>query len=393
MGGNGQRQFRFSPAYELVPFDRLSAAEQAKMAEWGRDPNGFGIVRPRCTEAGTIKAVSRDMALLLYSLHVAGTIPVVAVAGGDASLLDTVWKLVLDGVVEVDLDGRFVSGPAAATAQSDTRPLETIAALSHDAVLVAARIALGDPLAIARQLYSYNRRPMTPRWASALPTSGAVLRYANSASGTFDSFTTATLAQHWETKGAVDASSWISWWPRSAAQRHATNRSSVTYKVYVSPSLESLPSVWPTVVATLAEAGGPPFKLGASARGVLRPDKLVVYFPSRTRAEDFASVLATALVATPAQAVPFTRELAVGGLISMGMDPPADRPMLTQLGVSWRQWVCRRLASYLFASRGDIAPEAAARFALDRIALDGIDPTTWVPSDDVLRGFVAEGRS
>jgi hypothetical protein len=163
----------------------------------------------------------------------------------------------------------------------------------------------------------------------------------------------------------------------------------VTYKLYVSPKTETLPEVFPTIVDVLVDAGAPPFKIGASAAAILRPDKLVAYFTRRAAAEEVASALATKLGGSPAQPVPFTHELGADGLISLGIDPPSGRAMLTQVGASWRQWVCRRLASYVSAAQRAGRSRDADRFALERVALDGIDPSTWEPSEDAVRGFAA----
>ena len=47
---------------------------------------------------------------------------------------------------------------------------------------------------------------------------------------------------------------------------------------------------------------------------------------------------------------------------------------------SWRFWIAARLAEYLAASDANANDESRSRFALERLALDGVDTRTWVPA-------------
>jgi hypothetical protein len=379
--------FRANRAYELVPFDRLGARERAIVADLARDPEFFGVLRPRSGADGTIKAVSRNVALLVYALQTAGPIPRVAVAGGDDSIVDAVWKLTLDGVLEVERDGKFLSGPSALEHSQESRPETAVARVSLDALRLVAAVRDEESMALGDRLYRYNRRPLTPTWSATVRTPGDVLRFAGAGAATK---TAALLERHWKRRAADVDGTWISWWPRVASRNHRrVADSDVTHKLYVSPRTEALPDAFPHVVEALAEAGAPPFKIGASATGILRPDKLVIYFARRDAAHDVANEIATRLADVPAHAVPFTREVARDGLISAGMDPPSGRALVAHVGSSWRLWICRRLASYVATAQRSGSADAA-RFALDRIALDGVESSTWEPSEQALRGFAAE---
>jgi hypothetical protein len=84
----------------------------------------------------------------------------------------------------------------------------------------------------------------------------------------------------------------------------------------------------------------------------------------------------------PLHGVPFTAELAGGGLLSWGIDPPAEKQTVPWLErESWRLWVANRLASALLlaktSTKADIQPW---RFALERLRLEGVDTQTWAPS-------------
>jgi hypothetical protein len=49
-------------------------------------------------------------------------------------------------------------------------------------------------------------------------------------------------------------------------------------------------------------------------------------------------------------------------------------------------WLCQRLARYLVLARREAALTIPAwQYALDRLTLDGIDATTFVPTPDFIR--------
>jgi len=380
-----RRIFRANPAYTVVPFDRLSARDRATIADFTRDPEFFGILRPHADAAGTIKAVSRSVALLVYALQSPGTIPRQAVAGGDESIVDAVWRLTLDGVLEVERDGVFVSGADALAEGTAAESRGAVGRLSREALRLVACIEGEDALVLSDRLYHYNRRPLTPRWVDRIRTPGDALRFAGASA---NSHTAAALSRHWKTKAAGTGRYWLAWWPRVKSRNpRRSDDAMVTYKVYVSPTTETLPDVFPAVINVLVDAGAPMFKLGGTASAVLRPDKLVLYFARRDAAEDVAATLLTKLHGTPAHPVPFSHDMGGDGLISLGIDPPSERAMIAQVGASWRLWLCRRLASYVSTAQRAGRAHDAERFALERVALDGVDPSTWEPSEDAVRGF------
>jgi len=94
-------RLRANPAYELVLYDRLSPAEQQALAPLGNDPECYGILRPRENSNLSIKSVSQDTALLLYSLQTAGPLPgyVQRALGDDCEA--TIGKMLLDAILEV----------------------------------------------------------------------------------------------------------------------------------------------------------------------------------------------------------------------------------------------------------------------------------------------------
>ncbi|HEX3529434.1 MAG TPA: hypothetical protein VH988_20440 [Thermoanaerobaculia bacterium] len=390
---------RANPLYDLVLYDRLSAPERAALAELAKDPGFYGVLRRRdaaarsATSATSFKSVDRDTALLFLTLREPGTLPSYVRAQLGATAPRTVARLVADGVLEVAGGGGYLSGPAALShlteAVDRTAGTGRIAELSVAALRYGQALALSDPTLLSWRLYSYNRQPLTPRWQRLLPTPEALARHLGiDAGGAHRKL----LDSAWLPS---EMAGWMAWWARPRAggggESSARRPGGPTWKLYVSPRAEALAESFGAVLAALTAARALQFKVGSDAGGLLRPDKIVAYFPSYERLAAAADSVLARLDGAPAQGVPFTAEIGGGGLLSWGVDPPdAERSVLGGGRESWRVWVAHRLAWALVAGRGDISAGAAGaegaegyepwRFALERVRLEGIDTETWTPS-------------
>jgi hypothetical protein len=123
-------------------------------------------------------------------------------------------------------------------------------------------------------------------------------------------------------------------------------------------------------------------KAGADVYGLLRPDKIVVYFKTFTDLQETAERLLRGLSGCPGHGVPFSAQLAGGTLLTWGIDPPRDGHSVPWLErESWRVWVTNRLATSLVLARhsSDSGIEPW-RFAMQRLRLEGVDTQTWTPS-------------
>jgi hypothetical protein len=377
------RELRANPGYELVLYDRLPAAERAALAGLCNDPDFYGVLRPRAGAALGLKSVDRDTALLFLTLAEPGPLPAYARAALGAAAARTLAQLVADGVLEVASGGAFLSGAAALepapVAAGAPRPGSgRLAELSRAALRYGQALALDDPLRLAWRLYGYNRRPLTPRWRRLLPGAEAVERHLGIAPGGANR---RLLDQGWTRLDAVPG--WLSWRAHRAREERVGAAAGATYKLYVSPAPEALAAGFGNVLAALAAARAPQFKVGVDAWGLLRPDKIVAYFPSFERLGEAAGAVAERLGGAPAQGVPFTAEIAADGLLSWGVDPPAgDRGLLWGGRESWRLWLAHRLARALLAARAAASPPVGVEpwhFALERLRLEGVDTDSWTP--------------
>jgi hypothetical protein len=378
------RVFRANPTYELVLWDRLAPEERRALARLPDDPDFYGVLRPAAGSAlgaglGAglgVKAVDRETALLFLTLREPGGLPayvrtVLAEATGR-----TVARLVADGVLEIERDGAFVAGPAALGGGIEGGVGEgRLAKLSIAALQYGQALAIEDPLRLSFRLYGYNRRPLTPRWQRLLASAEAVRSHLGIAQGGAHR---PALDRAWRASPASAASeAWLSW--RTRQPERAASEGGATWKLYISPAPEALAESFGAVLDALAAGRAAQFKIGSGAAGLLRPDKIVAYFPDFERLAAAAEAVSSRLAGVPAQGVPFTSEIGGDGLLSWGMDPPAAERGAWGGRESWRLWLTHRLARALLAARGAEGADPV-RFALERVRLEGVDTATWTPA-------------
>lgn len=375
-----ERGFRANPSFELVLFDRLDPRERETLTELQKDPDFYGILRPRELAAALgVKSVDRETALLFLTLREPGSLPSYMQAMLGDGALRVVARLVADAILEVEEGGRFISGAPALALFGERRSGNgaggRLAEISLAALRYAQDLAEDDPLSLSFRLYGYNRRPLTPAWKRLLPKGESVLAWLGiGPGGPYRQL----LDRSWERTGGGSAEWWLSWRSR---QDGDLSGSGATWKLYVSPMPEALPGSFGDILEALAAAKAAQFKVGADALGILRADKIVSYFPSFERLAAAAEALEARLSGIPAQGVPFTSEIGGRGLLSWGVDPPREESPFG--GESWRLWLTHRLARALVSARSVEGSEPSAsepwQFALDRVRLEGVDTDTWTP--------------
>jgi hypothetical protein len=371
-----KRRFRMGCAFELVEFDRLPPEEQMPLLELTRTPAFYGVLKPRT--GSTWRAVDKDTALLLLALHSAGPLPFFARGNGEESSRG-VWGLVLDGILEVEDDNRFVSGPEASLLLSDKRGTTShgrLTQLSCDAVKYAQELRTNDPARLALFLYSFGRHPVTAKWSGHLPDEEAVLEFLGVNSPTVGRL----LRSRWTRAASTVAPGWLVW---SATRETSVSDAAPIYKLYVSPSVHALPEAFHAAMEVFADRSVSRFKVGSDAGGLLRPDKFIVYFDSLDRLLEVATDLSDRIGNITAHGVPFTAEITRNGFLSWGMDPPLSSRVVTwHEPESWRLWISRRLASALLSARANdsASPVPPWQFALERLRNIGLDVDHWTPS-------------
>lgn len=379
------RTFRAGRSYDLVVFDRLPEAEQLALAELKDDPDLYGVLMPHAGSGRTIKALGRDTALLWFTMQTPGALPAFAWAREPAAMLSRISAWLLDGVLEVEHDGRFVCGAEAASLLNRGREtagtVGKLEMMAHAALRYAESLWLDNPQELAGRLYGFGRQPLTPGWANRLPARDAVKNFV---AGDEGSPTRRKLDSEWIEAGADKARGWIVW--SNPARSKGMRSGEATYKLYVSPDIEAMPAAFSAVLEVASE-GVRSFKIGADAAGLLRPDKLVLYFSNQEDLFRTASRLAAMLREIKPHGVPFSAAITSNGLLSWGMDPPDGGQVLSwQEPESWRLWVVRRLAAAMVAAQSEVNDTMSpADFALTRLRHQGVDVERWTPSISLWR--------
>jgi len=376
-------RFRTNPEYELVPLDRLAPEQRKTLRHLANNPDFYGILSPRKGGWNNIKAVSRGTALLLLTLTDPRGIP----AHARRRLADQynlmLARLVLDGLLEMSREGRFVCGPEAYHLIYDDSPWNStkgvLARLAREALEYAQALEVEDPCLLSGRLYSYNRVPLSPLWERRFPGRAFVVRYLDLENGGTNR---RLLGDSWEeTKLRSPPDAWFRWKARS--NRTSEPKPQRTYKLYLSPRPEFVREAFRALVRVLAEVPAQHFKIANDAVGLLRPDKMVIYFWNFENLNEAAKRIVKRLNGCPVQGVPFTAGISQDGLLSWGIDPaPENYAVTLREWESWRLWTTNLLATALLAAKraktNGIEPW---RFATARLRLEGVDTDTWASID------------
>jgi len=355
-------RFRANPEFELAAFEQLEKAQQQQWKELANDSSFYGLLLPREGTPWRAKSACRDTALLFFTLQSGGYLPGFALRGGRQDANRAMAQLVLDGILEMECEGEFVTGPAAARwivrEKGEGAMQSPLAMLSSEALAYGASLVSLDAGRLSARMYFYNRLPLTAYWRERFADVDKVKGELGAMRG-------------WEELPADQGNNgWISW--RRGGAR-ALSSGARLYKLYFSPRPEALRESFGAFVTAIARCGCMNFKAGRNAAGLLRPDKAVAYFSSREQALEAAERTGAALQGCPAQGVPFSASVDDSLLVSWGVDPAAED---WEQRESWRLWVTNRLAVHLKAAAA-AGEEDGRRFALDRMRLEQVDTDTW----------------
>jgi hypothetical protein len=384
--------FRANRDYSLVLFDRLPPDQQEMLRDLTKDPEFYGVLVPPAGSQRKTKSACQSTALLLFTLMEPGPIPAYVQTALGERANQSIAEMVLDEVLMIEHDGGFVCGSAAYDLlYSEPHVEETTVPLSdltRNALEYGQMLDLEDSNMLSARLYAYNRVPLSGRWKRLFPDRDAVAQWLGiDRKGELRPM----LDARWE-RVPVSAQNegWFQW--TSPLRRAEAGETVTGYKLYVSPMPDATREAFKVVVECLEDSAAYHFKVGDDGYGLLRPDKIVVYFRSFVALEETGRKIAARLPDCPAQGVPFTAALEGSRLLSWGVDPPKQNGVLAwQERESWRMWITNRVAVAMIGARqsqnGRLAPW---RFALERLRLDAIDTDTWTPLAGFGRAVVVE---
>jgi hypothetical protein len=385
--------FRFNSQFTLTPFSELSEEHQKRFADFMSDDRFYGVLIADKIAKLTIKAVNRDLADFLARLRQPQRIADVLKEFPSDNSQDReqfIIQLVLDGVLEVQSNGEFISGVEAVNRvllgsthssgfKSIESPTNTIHRASERSLYFAFISPCSHPRDISFILYNYNRIPLCRQWCQRIPHEEAFRVFLD-----LDSDDSWPGMPNWvnpqpirtDEHGRPDAFDlhWRSW----KLKGRKKSRDIPSYKVYFSPAPEALPAVFREVREAAAHSDAHAMKLGRNLPGILRPDKFIVYFPSYAPARDFARDLSAQLTPYPAHGTPFSYQVSdETALVTMGVDPP---PRFGEK-LSWRFYIANKLALAIQGIRRTNASDPR-EYIHSYMHLMGVDSSLWRPIND-----------
>jgi hypothetical protein len=186
--------------------------------------------------------------------------------------------LVLDGLLEISREGRFVCGSEAYDLIYEAVPSNStqgvLTRLAQEALEYAQALDLEDTCLLSARLYFYNRVPLSPQWKRRFPGRETVARYLDIHNR---GAKRRLLGDSWqEMKLTSPLDVWFRWEAR--CDRALKKEPRRTYKLYLSPRPEFVREAFRVLVHVLADVHAHHFKIANNAVNLLRPDKIVIYF-------------------------------------------------------------------------------------------------------------------
>ena len=330
----------------------------------------------------SVKAVSADTAELLESLITPAPLPDEA-RRKLAKSGRTLARMVLDSILEVKTSDGFISGPSITKYLEFDKPHGTAstrhASLSIEALQYAQELDCNHAPTLSARMYFYNRIPASSRWRYRIDSNTDFTRFIGIETGTE---TRRILDDKWIARPSSENRGWLSWRFHNLSWHfhdHAHKHS--IYKLYLSPVCEDLQDTLRIALPIMTELEIPSFKLGADLHGILRPDKLMVYLPTFEKLKTIVAMLIPELQQVHAHGIPFTAGIDSEGLLSWGIDPPRSHRLSSWQGTSWRRWITDQLSVALLAAKNRPTDQTQTpwEFALQRLAIEGVDIETWTP--------------
>ncbi len=375
-----RRRVQAASAYRFVPIEAVSELDRFSLPQGGAGSGWAGALVPAEPGWRRVQLITPETAALLSSLDVEPRMP----AGFDLAVFA---RLVLDGILELECENSFLSGPLAHGLffpPEPPVPEGTVARLSLAALQYATALGNLPPRHLTERLYRYNTLPISPEWRRRLPDTKAVARALEAGAPprprlrrnapVWTTFTSAEpVGPVWEV------------WERSGAP--VPHDEAPTYKLYLSPHVAGVGEASRALRALPAPCAPFALKLGGDLPTLLRSEKLVAYYLELDQLLEGAARLSASLRGMPPQGVPFTVELDAGALLTWGADPgDVAEPPGPLRQTSWRRWITARLGTALATALAAGAPVPAWHYALDRVALEGVDSRRWTPPAWFFRG-------
>ncbi len=373
-------RFRTGRLYRLKERAMLSRQEKQWLGSLADSDEVYGLFVPDVPLPHlTAKIAFLDSALLFFHFQQAERLPQSFLTRPGAELQKLMAHLVLDQILEVAWQKDFVSGsqavPAVYNAQQfpGEAPANYLSGLSLQAISYAFLLNRKDVQSLAHWLYTCHTLPPDALADRSLASEKDMYHYLFPQ----QSHDPAVLLRQWQFVPPQERFRWFSW-----TRPHTFHPAEQpTFKLYLSPQPHRLSALLARLLPVVSGSAAFCVKAGASAAGILRPDKLVVYFSSAEGMRQMVPHLLPLLQGEPVHGVPFTAQLDGDGLLSWGADPPAGHEPADADGGSWRTTVAGQLALAVLAARAQGKQLAEALpFVAAKMDAAGINFRTWAPA-------------
>lgn len=379
-----KQQFRISPLFRLKEWNELSHQEKELISELHDEMEVYGVFSP-LTPALTFstKVAYRELAFVYLHLSHNGSLPHYATILPEDSFGNAIAQLVLDQVLEIEWNGKFVRGANATEALfgknmfDDNQVSDYLGLLSKQGIEYALHFDNIDMRTIANRLYTYNTQPcdslVKTIFANESDTRDFVFSVSRKEPGSL-------LNNEWDLLSDPETDHWLGWTRQSFKNSPLIQKHCSTYKLYISPVVRDMPGVMAIVLPVLSSSDAFHFKIGNGIQGLLRPDKMVAYFENKLSLLAVAEKLKDKLNGFTAQGVPFTAQVDDKGILSWGVDPPTTEVLESVEGGSWRCKVTDLLALGIMQAKTEkLDQQQAINLISSRMMVAGINPFNWMP--------------
>lgn len=376
-----QEKFRRSAAFKLLEWRQLYHTDKETLAALHEEPEIYGYFTPVFTMAGsTLKPAYRDVAMLYLHLEHSEYLPHYFIATGNQAKNDTIASLVLDNIIQIEWNHQYVGGPDALEALYGTQIFDKkaipdhLSGLSIEAIRYAWMLDEPDIKSLSNRLYKFNTTPWDQLKRNDFYSKHSVKEFLfkDSIEGWKEE-----LDQAWRYSKSSEKRGWLAW-SRIRRKTNPAVKDPKICKLYISPLIEDLPAVFIRSLPIITNSEAISFKVGSSLDGLLRPDKMVVYFENFESLFETAGLLEKEINSFDPQGVPFSAQLDKDGILSHGVDPwLIDFPERKD-NTSWRVIVSNELATAIALSKAaELSWELSIGFLKAKLFSAGIDMDQW----------------
>lgn|GEM_PF-6123399 len=378
-----KKKFKTSSHFQLIEWNEVPEIIRNSLYELYDELEVYGVFMPSNSSGFLPKVAYKEVALVYFHLLHHRNLPRYIQMLNEQKTRETLVQMVLDDILQIEGEDGFQGGTQSVSALFGDYfgKEENYSVYLNQLSLEAIRFAMAlpnTPLKILSQkLYTYNAFPIPePEGILEKPHFEALSFVFNNLSEEEK----AEFAKIWLRPSQNRNSGWINFHRAQSQTIMGRNSNKSNFKLYLSPIFTDLPLVFKRIQTHLNSSQAFSFKFGENQRGLLRPDKFVLYFHSSEEALDTGHFLAGILSDLPVQGVPFTRQIGGTGMVSFGMDPPLQEVIQEIEGGSWRAQLADILASsILVCKKKELDMESSLKYIKAQLYAHNIDPINWSP--------------